>query len=145
MPASKAELVVECRQIMLGTPYKMPLSGMKLHELHAAKETLLKMKADHTKALSDIPVVGPGRPKPRPVEFVEQEGEDGEVLRVPQPPAPRLKKAPLVNNISPDRPTGRPPKVKKEVSIEEPLKGKSAPATYCPCNCRSCPHKQPSK
>ena len=77
MPASKAELVVECRQIMLGTPYKMPLSGMKLHELHAAKETLLKMKADHTKALSDIPVVGPGRPKPRPVEFVEQEGEDG--------------------------------------------------------------------
>lgn len=136
MPASKAELIVECREIMKGTPFRMPLSGMKLHQLECAKQTLLKMKADDAAAKATIPVVSSGRPSSRPVAPAVADDDDEDAIKVPQPPAPRLKKAPLVNNIHPDRPTGRPPKAKK-VEIEEPLTGKS-PRSHI-CSCPNCP------
>jgi hypothetical protein len=136
MPPSKAELVVEIREMLKGTPYKMPVSHMKLHELETAKATLAKMKGEHAAATASIPVVGSGRPRSRPIApAVAEDEEDEDAIKVPQPPAPRLKKAPLVNNIHPDRPTGRPPKAKK-VEIEEPLKGK-APRSHI-CNCPDC-------
>lgn len=142
MPASKAELQVEIREMLKGTPWKMSVSQMTLHELETAKATLAKMKSEHATQVATIPVVGPGRPKSRPIEAPAAE-EDEDAIRIPQPPKPRLTKAPLVNNISPDRPTGRPPKVKKEVKIEEeavPLKGKSAPSHIC--NCPHCPTRK---
>lgn len=142
MPKSKAELIVELRESMKGTPYRMPLTTMKLHELETATATLAKMKADHATAAASIPVVSSGRPVSRPVAPAVADGDDEDAIKVPQPPAPRLKKAPLVNNISPDRPVGRPPKAKKEVTVTEPepTKGKS-PASHI-CNCPHCPTRK---
>jgi len=139
MPPSKAELVVEIREMLKGTPYKMPVSHMKLHELETAKVTLAKMKGEHAAAKASIPVVSSGRPVSRPIAPAVADDDDEDAIRVPQPPAPRLKKAPLVNNIHPDRPTGRPPKAKK-VEIEEPLTGKS-PRSHV-CNCPHCPTRK---
>lgn len=135
MPKTKAELQVELREAMKGTPYRMPLSTMKLHELETAQMTLQKMKAEHAAASASIPVVGSGRPASRPVAPAVADDDDEDAIKVPQPPAPRLKKAPLVNNISPDRPVGRPPKAKKEVE-PEPTRGKSPPRHIC--NCTHC-------
>ena len=140
MPASKAELIVELREQMKGTPYRMPLSHMKLHELETAKVTLAKMKADHAAASASIPVVGSGRPVSRPIAPAVADDDDEDTIKVPQAPAPRLKKAPLVNNISPDRPTGRPPKAKKEVVDPEPTRGRSPPRHIC--NCTHCPTRR---
>lgn len=139
MPPSKAELIVALREEMKGTPYKMPLSKLKLHELQSAQMALQKMKAEHTASSNSIPMVGAGRPVSRPIAPAVAEDDDEDAIKVPQPPAPRLKKAPLVNNISPDRPTGRPPKAKKEVE-PEPTRGRS-PATHI-CNCPNCPTRK---
>jgi hypothetical protein len=146
MPKSKAELIVEIREQMKGTPFKMPVSGMNLHQLEAASATLADLKSKHTAHSDSIPFVGSGRPKSRPIEpavAAGDEDDDGNAIKVPEAPKPRLTKAPLVNNISPDRPTGRPPKVKKEVKPEEepsPLKGKSQPSHIC--NCPHCPTRK---
>ena len=139
MPKSKAELIVELREQMKGTPYKMPLSKMKLHELETASVTLMKMKSEHSATAASIPVVGSGRPHSRPVApAVAQDDEDEDAIKVPQPPAPRLKKAPLVNTINPEKPVGRPPKAKKEEA--EPTRGKSSPSHIC--NCPNCPTRK---
>lgn len=142
MPASKAELIVELREQMRGTPFKMPLSHMKLHELETAKMTLAKMKADHAAASASIPVVSSGRPVSRPIAPAVADDDDEDAIKVPQPPAPRLLKAPPVRFAKDpeNRPLGRPPKAKKEVE-PEPLTGKSGRKLICPCNCKYCPHK----
>ena len=76
MPKSKAELIVELRESMKGTPYRMPLTTMKLHELETATATLAKMKADHATAAASIPVVSSGRPVSRPVAPAVADGDD---------------------------------------------------------------------
>jgi hypothetical protein len=145
MPKSKAELIVELREQMKGTPYRMPLSHLKLHELETAQVTLAKMKADQATASASIPVVSSGRPSSRPVApAVAADEDDEDAIKVPQPPAPRLKKAPLVRTASDpvNHPLGRPPKAKKEVAVvePEPTRGKS-PATHI-CNCPHCPTRK---
>lgn len=143
MPKSKAELIVELREQMKGTPYKMPLSKLKLHELEVAQATLLKMKSDHSTAANSIPVVGAGRPKSRAIEPAQAEDEDDEdAIKVPKPPAPRLTKAPPIRVAKdPEHPIGN-PTFKKKVKVEEPepTRGKS-PASHI-CNCPHCPTRK---
>jgi hypothetical protein len=138
MPKSKAELIVELREQMKGTPYRMPLSHMKLHELETAQVTLAKMKADQSTAAASIPVVSSGRPVSRPVAPAVAEDDDEDAIKVPQAPAPRLKKAPLIRTAKDpeNHPLGRPPKAKKE----EPLTGKSSASHIC--NCPNCPTRK---
>jgi hypothetical protein len=141
MPKTKAELQVELREAMKGTPWKMPLSTMKLHELETAQMTLQKMKAEYATNAASIPVVGSGRPASRPVAAAVADDDDEDAIKVPQPPAPRLLKAPPIRVAKdPAHPIGRPPKAKKEVE-PEPLTGKSGRKLICPCNCKYCPHK----
>ena len=146
MPATKAELQVELRKMMEGTPWKMPLSTMKLHELHTAKAALEKVKSEQATATSTIPFVGPGRPKSRPIAPAVAEEDDEDAIKVPEPPAPRLKKAPPIRVAKdPEQPIGNPNFKKKEapkpkkVEIEEPT-GKS-PRSHI-CNCPSCPTRR---
>lgn len=139
MPKSKAELIVELREQMKGTPYKMPLSKLKLHELETAQATLLAMKAKHAEKAESIPVVSSGRPSSRPIAPAVADDDDEDAIKVPQPPAPRLLKAPPTRFAKdPAHPIGRPPKAKK-VEIEEPT-GK-APRSHI-CNCPSCPTRR---
>jgi hypothetical protein len=144
MPKTKAELQVELREAMKGTPYKMPLSTMKLHELESAQMALAKMKAEHATAAASIPVVSSGRPKSRPIEpAVAADDDDEDAIKVPQAPKPKLLKAPPIRFAKdPDHPIGRPPKAKKEVKVEEPepTRGKS-PASHI-CNCPHCPTRK---
>lgn len=142
---------------MEGTPWKMPLSTMKLHELHTAKAALEKVKSEQATAATTIPFVGAGRPKSRPIAPAVAEEDDEDAIKVPQPPAPRLKKAPPIRVAKdPEHPIGNPsfkngnnpafkkkeaPKAKKEASVEEPLTGRSPARLICPCNCKFCPHK----
>ena len=143
MPKSKADWIVELREQMKGTPYKMPLSHMKLHELETASMTLAQMKAGHTANAAAIPdVVRSGRPASRPVApAVAENDEDEDAIKVPQPPAPRLKKAPLIRTAKDpeNHPLGRPPKAKK-VEIEEEPTGRS-PRSHI-CNCPQCPTRR---
>lgn len=158
MPPSKAEMIVAIREEMKGTPYKMPLSKLKLHELQTAHATLLDMKAKHSEKAESIPVVSSGRPQSRPIAPAASEDDDEDTIKVPQPPAPRLKKAPLVRTAKDpeNHPLGNPafkngnnpafkkkevPKAKKEATVEEPLTGRSPARLICPCNCKFCPHK----
>jgi len=116
---------------------------MKLHELETAQMTLMKMKAEHTANAASIPVVGSGRPRSRPVAPAIADEDDEDAIKVPQPPAPRLLKAPPIRVAKdPAHPIGRPPKVKKEVQIEEPepTRGKSAASHIC--NCPNCPTRR---
>lgn len=152
MPATKAELQVELRKMMEGTPWKMPLSTMKLHELHTAKAALEKVKSEQATATATIPFVGPGRPKSRPIAPAVADDDDEDAIKVPEPPAARLKKAPPIRVAKdPEHPIGNPafkngnnpafkrkeaPKAKK-VEIEEPLTGK-APRSHI-CSCPNCP------
>ena len=142
MPKTKAELQVELREAMRGTPWKMPLSTMKLHELESAQMALAKAKADQATAGASIPVVSSGRPKSRPIEApaANEEGDE-DAIRVPEPPKPKLLKAPPIRVAKdPAHPLGRPPKAKKEVVEAVPLKGKSAPSHIC--NCPHCPTRK---
>lgn len=150
-------MIVALREEMKGTPYRMPLSKLKLHELQTAHATLLAMKAKHTEKADSIPVVGAGRPPSRPIAPAVAEEDDEDAIKVPQPPAPRLKKAPPIRVAKdPEHPIGNPafktignpafkkkeaPKAKKEASVEEPLTGRSPARLICPCNCKFCPHK----
>jgi hypothetical protein len=140
MPATKAELIVELREQMRGTPWKMPLTSMKLFELETAKITLAKMKADHAAAVATTPMVGAGRPASRPIAPAVADDDDEDAIKVPQPPAPKLLKAPPIRFAKDpeNRPMGRPPKAKKEnvVVDPEPTRGRS-PATHI-CNCPNC-------
>ena len=142
MPATKAELIVELREQMRGTPWKMPLTSMKLFELETAKITLAKMKAEHATAVATTPIVSSGRPASRPVAPAVAEDDDEDAIKVPQPPAPKLLKAPPVRFAKDpvNHPMGRPPKAKKEVAEPEPTRGKS-PATHI-CNCPNCPTRK---
>lgn len=140
MPKSKADWIVELREQMKGTPYRMPLSTMKLHELETASMTLAQMKAGHTANAAAIPVVSSGRPSSRPIAPAVADDDDEDAIKVPQPPAPRLKKAPPTRFAKdPERPIGRPPKAKK-VEIEEEPTGRS-PRSHI-CNCPQCPTRR---
>lgn len=153
MPPSKAEMIVAIREEMKGTPYKMPLSKLKLHELQSAHAALIDMKAKHAEKAESIPVVSSGRPQSRPIAPAAAEDDDEDTIKVPQPPAPRLKKAPLVRTAKDpeNHPLGNPafkngnnpafkkkdaPKPKK-VEIEEEPTGRS-PRSHI-CSCPNCP------
>jgi len=145
MPKSKAELIVELREQMKGTPYKMSLSKMKLHELEVASATMANLKKDVTAQSEAIPAGRTGRLPSRPIEpavVADDEDDDGNAIKIPQAPKPRITKAPLVNTYSPDRPTGNPNLKKKPKAEEEarPLKGKSDPSHIC--NCPHCPTRK---
>lgn len=142
MPPSKAELIVALREEMKGTPYKMPLSKLKLHELQSAQMALQKMKAEHTASSNSIPVVGAGRPQSRPIAPATADEDDEDAIKVPQPPAPRLTKAPPIRvPKDPAHPIGNPNFKKKNVVVDpEPTRGRS-PATHI-CNCPNCPTRK---
>lgn len=142
MPKSKAELTVEIRELIKGTPMRMPLSGMKRHELEAALAVAQELKAKGDLALGPPHRRGPVGQREIPV--AQEEDEEGNTVVVPQLPTERLKKAPLImpQKSHPKTPgSGYQPKP-KQVSIEEPsVPTKSGRKTYCPCNCPACPHK----
>jgi hypothetical protein len=144
MPKSKAELIVELREQMKGTPYKMSLSKMKLHELEVASATMANLKKDVTAQSEAIPAGRTGRLPSRPIEPVSagDEDDDGNTIKIPEAPKPRITKAPLVNNINPERPVGNPNLKKKPTPEVEPspLKGKSQPSHIC--NCPHCPTRK---
>jgi hypothetical protein len=147
MPKSKAELIVELREQMKGTPFRLPTSSMRLHELETAAATLADFKSKHTAHSDAIPVVGSGRPKSRPIEPVaaEEEDDDGGAIKVPEAPKPRITKAPPIR-VAKDpinHPLGSPLLTKKKPKAEEearPLKGKSDPSHIC--NCPHCPTRK---
>ncbi len=148
MPKSKAELIVELREQMKGTPFKMPLSGMNLHQLETASATLADMKAKHTAYGQSIPAGRTGRPPSRPIEpavAAEEEDDDGGAIKVPEAPKPRITKAPPIR-VAKDpinHPLGSPLLQKKKPKAEEearPLKGKSDPSHIC--NCPHCPTRK---
>ena len=141
MPKSKEELTVEIRELIKGTPMRMPLSGMKRHELEAAL-----VVAQELKTKGDLALGPPHRRGPigqREIPVAQEQDEAGNTVIVPQLPTERLKKAPLImpQKSHPKTPgSGRQP---KQVTIEDPSAGpaKSGRKIYCPCNCPSCPHK----
>ena len=142
MPKSKAELQVEIRELIKGTPLKMPLSHMKRHELESALAVAIELKSKGENALAPQPVKR-GPLGPRQIPVAQEEDEEGNTVVVPQLPTERLKKAPLVQpQKSHPKPEGSHSFPKKQVSIEEPSgPAKSGRKTYCPCSCPSCPHK----
>jgi hypothetical protein len=139
MPKSKAELQVEIRELIKGTPMRMPLSMMKRHELEVALVVAQELKLKGENALG--PPVKRGPLGPRQVPVSHEQDEEGNTVIVPHLPGERLMKAPLVNKPGAGQ-NMKAKYAKKEVTIEEPSgQAKSGRKTYCPCNCPSCPHK----
>lgn len=160
---TKAELQVQLRALMRGGPGRLPISSMKKHELEAYIDAVSELKgkatqfigADKQQQVKKNAVVfaeqigpaktGPSGPRPIPVEEVEL---DDDVIRAPGAPPIKLKKAPRVNRTKEERDVEviDTPAVEPMFPVK-PLKVKEEPrvkATYCGCNCPSCPHKHRS-